>query len=76
MLAYTSHLPLASHCLSVLVTQPAVITCDTVGQYEEGQEQRKEERSLPLCVLGDKRHNGSLSFLEFTSFYALMQPDI
>lgn len=47
MLAYTSHLPLASHCLSVLVTQSAVIACDTVGQ--EGQQKRKEESVSP-CV--------------------------
>lgn len=74
MLAYTFHLPLASHCLSVLVTQSAVITCDTVGQYKEGQEGGK--MSLPLCVLVDKRHKGLLSFLEMTSFHAVQQPDI
>lgn len=50
MLAYTSHLPLASHCLSVLVTQSAVITCDTVGQYKEGQQKGKEEKCLSPCV--------------------------
>lgn len=48
MLAYTSHLPLASHCLSVLVTQSAVITCDTVGQEKEGQQKRKEESAPPV----------------------------
>lgn len=68
MLAYTSHLPLASHCLSVLVTQSAVIACDT--------EKKEEEKSLPLYVLGDKRHKGLFSFLEMTSSYAPMQPDI
>lgn len=50
MLAETSHLPLASHCLSVLVTRSAVITCDTVGQYEEGQEKRKEGSCLSPFV--------------------------
>lgn len=59
MLAYTSHLPLASHCLSVLGTQSAVITCDMVGQEKEGQQKRKgESLCLPLFVLGDKRHKG------------------
>lgn len=76
MLAYTSHLPLASRCLSVPVTQPAVTRCDTVGQYKEGQEKRKEEKSFPLSVLGTKRDKGSLSFLEMTSFYTLILPDI
>lgn len=32
--------------------------------------------SLPLCVLGERRHKGLLSFLETTSFHALMQPDV
>lgn len=55
MLAYASHLPLASHCLSVLVTQSAVITCDTVGQEKEGKQKGKEEKGPCLCVLGAKR---------------------
>lgn len=50
MLAYTSHLPLASRCLSVLLKQSAVITCDTAGQEEEGQQKGKEEKCLSPCV--------------------------
>lgn len=36
MLAYTSHLPLARQCLSVLVMQHAVLISDKMGQGNEG----------------------------------------
>lgn len=52
MLAHTSHLPLASHRLSVLVTQCAVITSDMVGQEKETGETIEEESISDLVRFG------------------------
>ena len=59
MLGHTSHLPPASHRLSVLATQRALITSDTAeqekrGRGREGKVQRKGV-FLALCVLGEER---------------------
>lgn len=63
MLGHTSHLPPASHRLSVLATQHALITSDMVEQETEGGRGRRVQRKgvfLALCVLGDERCKGSL----------------
>lgn len=66
MLAHTSHLPLASHRLSVPVTQRAVISSDIVGQ--EKKKRRGNNRGKvfqALCVLGDDVYKTSLVYSAF-----------